>query len=226
MSKARFISQVKDYFMSRVTRPFPFVEGELDPSLFNYRLEHTRVVVSLSVDLARELGADELVSVTAAWLHDVAKCPHPDLDPEETRRRASDHGKYGALEADEFLRSIGFPDDKRKQVVDAISQHVGLVKDYVIEDLPAAILWDADKLSKVGVSVLFHGLGYQIVKPWRQTPPGDFMRSFVSYHDEFLDTYRKIVDSFNTKPAQKWGRQRLEQLEDVIRSLQWDMRNV
>ncbi len=112
---------------------------------FNYRWEHVREVVRLAGWLARETGADVEVVEAAAWLHDVAKTePH--------------HALVGAQRARDILADTDFPPAKLDRIVDAIAQHEGLFRDSVLEPLEAAVLWDADKLSKLGATGRLHFL--------------------------------------------------------------------
>ena len=114
---------------------------------FNYRWEHVQAVVRLAVRLAELTDADREVVEAAAWLHDVAK------------GRSKDHGKDGATAARRILSETDFPPGKIDKVADAIVKHRGLWVTEPVEPLEAAVLWDADKLSKLGATAVLHFAG-------------------------------------------------------------------
>jgi uncharacterized protein len=161
---------------------------------FEYRWEHVRAVVRLAVRLAECTGADREVCEAAAYLHDVAKI--------HSRAHGTDHGHDGAAMARDILAQSDFPTDKVEAVAGAIAKHVGLETSAPIEPLEAAILWDADKLSKLGATVALHGIGYQLAKGERTTE---------ALIEGLCDNQwgENIVRSLNTAPAQAAGRARL-----------------
>jgi uncharacterized protein len=110
-------------------------------SLFAYRWEHVQSVVRLALRLATLTGADREIVEAAAWLHDVGK----GLDGE-------DHGRAGAAAARTILGQTDFPQHKIEAVADAIAKHVGYSRSEPVEPLEAAIIWDADKLTWLGVT--------------------------------------------------------------------------
>jgi uncharacterized protein len=157
---------------------------------FEYRWEHVRAVVRLATRLAECTGADRAVCEAAAWLHDVAK-PH-----------SQDHGHDGAALAREILAQSDFPTAKIDSVADAIAKHVGLETSGPIEPLEAAVLWDADKLSKIGATIVLHGAGYLVTEGTNTTET-----LIAELCDE--DWGANIVRCLNTAPAQAAGRERL-----------------
>jgi uncharacterized protein len=157
----------------------------------NYRWEHVQVVVRLGFELARLTGADVDVVEAAAWLHDVRK-----------KGKNDHHGVEGAKAAQEILKATDFPKDKIDQVSDAISKHVGLYKDNIIEPLEAAILWDADKLAKLGATSVLHSFLYWISK-------GNSTIDQLIERQAVFEWQEKTVQSFNTEPALQAGRERL-----------------
>jgi HD superfamily phosphodiesterase len=122
-----------------------------DPVPFAYRWEHVQEVVRIALALAaaESATADEtLVTEAAAWLHDVCK-----LVPE--------HADAGAEEARTVLTATDFPPHLVDDVVSAIAQHEGLTRPAgspPLAPLPAALLWDADKLSKIGMGAFASNL--------------------------------------------------------------------
>jgi uncharacterized protein len=165
-----------------------------DRTPFDYRWEHVRAVVRLATRLAECTGADRDVCEAAAWLHDVGR-------PRSQERRTS-HGIEGAAMARDILAQSDFPPDKIEAVVDAIAKHSGLETSDVIEPLEAAVLWDADKLTKLGATIVLHATGY-FVSEGRKTTEA-LIKALCN--DHWGDG---IVRCLNTAPARAVGRERL-----------------
>jgi len=163
-----------------------------DELAFNYRWEHVQAVVRLAVRLAELTGADREVVEAAAWLHDVAK-----------RGKDDDHGREGAIAACQILTQTNFPPQKIKAVADAIAKHVGLFTDEPVEPLEAAVLWDADKLSKLGATAVLHFTGYSI-----QKGQGDTEHQLETWPRQPWQS--ETVRSFHTAPARAAGQKRLD----------------
>lgn len=167
---------------------------------FNYRWEHVQAVVRLAVRLADLIGADREIVEAAAWLHDVAK------------GRSKDHGKDGAVAARRILAETDFPPGKIDAVADAIAKHRGLWLAEPVEPLEAAVLWDADKLSKLGATAVLHFVG-GLVTYGRDTttqiledlPGDDWIKP---------DWQEDMVRSFHTAPARAAARERWEAFRD------------
>jgi uncharacterized protein len=159
---------------------------------YNYRWEHVQAVARLAVRLAALTGADPEVVEAAAWLHDVAK------------GQGADHGREGAQAARRILAETDFPPHKAPAVAHAIAQHVGLWRwrGLPVEPLEAAVLWDADKLSKLGATAVLHFTGDQADEGQGSTEaliealPGDEWQS-------------RTIESLHTAPARAAGEKRL-----------------
>jgi uncharacterized protein len=165
-------------------------EGE--PLPFDYRFEHVSQVTALAIRLARALKADLDIVEAAGWLHDV-------------RKGERDHALAGAAAARTILAATDFPPAKIEAVVDVISKHEGLFRkagEPPLEPVEAAILWDADKLTKLGVqSVLIslstpHVFGKDMAERWRYV---------AKFADEVLG---RTVESMNTKAARHMAERR------------------
>ncbi|MEZ4633449.1 MAG: HD domain-containing protein [Caldilineaceae bacterium] len=167
---------------------------------FSYRWEHVQAVVGLAIHLAEQLDADCEVMEAAAWLHDICK-----MEPQ--------HALVGAAEASVVLADTDFPPHKIAAVVDAIRQHEGMTRP---EDAPpltpieAAILWDADKLSKLGVQTIVYSMsapyGNGKSLPQRRA---DFKR--------FAErTLSRTVDSMNTPPAREIAQRRYAEMMQAL----------
>jgi len=171
---------------------------------FNFRWEHAQQVVRTALWLARETGADPDVAEATAWLHDVRK-----MEP--------NHGLAGAEAARKILAKTNFPKEKIEEVAVAITQHEGLVREDEagapvppLEPLMAAILWDADKLTKLGVQALAYFLsGHHLL--------GLSLHERRVKADSFLEsTLARTVASMNTEPGRRLAARRLDEMRTAL----------
>lgn len=170
------------------------------PIPFNHRWEHVAQVVALAVRLGRATGADAEIVEAAAWLHDV-------------RKDEPNHGAAGAIAARQILEQTDFPTEKIEPVCEAIRLHVGLFRapDAArLRPLEAAVLWDADKLSKLGAQAIIASLS---------SAPAAF-RSVDErwlYVAEFAEAVlSRTVTSMNTGPARRMAARRYRNMLAVI----------
>ncbi|HID50512.1 MAG TPA: HD domain-containing protein [Anaerolineae bacterium] len=159
---------------------------------FNYRWEHVTTIVVLAAKLAEMTGADRDVVEAAAWLHDICK------------DAGNDHPREGAKFAREFLPKTDFPSKKIERVAQAIENHMGLWRDEPLTNLESQVLWDADKLSKIGLTAVFHWIGNDLSKG-KPRATADFIR-----RGRAADWQKKTVASMHTKPARKAAKARLK----------------
>lgn len=171
---------------------------------FNYRWEHVQRVVQMALWLADTTGADPDTVEAAAWLHDICK-------------REPNHGKAGAVAAQEILRNTDFPPNKIATVADAIARHVGLTRKpgaTPMTPLEAAVLWDADKLTKLGVSALAYNLSLRqfdgMTLAERCAELAHFTRTVLV----------KTVASMNTAPARALAEARYQAMVAFLE--QWE----
>ena len=166
--------------------------GEDEPLPFNYRFEHVAQVTALALRLGDALKADLEVVEAAGWLHDVCK-------------EEPSHGVAGATAARIILLQTDFPPAKIDAVADAICKHVGLYRQDgapPLEPTEAAVLWDADKLTKLGSQAILISLstpyvhGKEMAERWR-------------YVAEFAhNVLARTVQSMNTKPGRQMAERR------------------
>lgn len=152
---------------------------------FNHRWEHVQTVVALALRLAQQTGADAEIVEAAAWLHDI-------------RKGSPSHGVSGAREAKRILARTNFPPEKVEGVVNAIAQHVGLYRApdaAPLQPVEAAILWDADKLSKLGVQALAFNLSMSYMRGLGLAQRRSNMLEFTT------GVLSRTVASMNTAPA-------------------------
>jgi len=161
-------------------------------SSFNYRWEHVTTVVTLAVRLAELVGADREIVEAAAWLHDI------------TKSDGESHATSGALFARDFLPQTDFPPEKINQVARAIADHKGLWRDEPLTELESMVLWDADKLSKIGLTAAFHWTGMALAGD-RLTTMADLITS-----SRDVPWLEKAVASMHTAPARQAAQSRLE----------------
>lgn len=159
--------------------------------LYNYRWEHVLAVHTLAMRLARLVGADLEVVEAAVWLHDVAK------------EAGREHPTLGAAYARDFLPTTDFPPEKVEAVAQVIEEHMGLWRDEPLERLASQVLWDADKLSKLGLTAAIHWLGMDFASGEPVTT-GDLLAG--SRQPDWQD---KTVASMHTKPARRAAESRL-----------------
>lgn len=167
---------------------------------FNYRWAHVQAVVDVARKLAKKTGADKDVVEAAAWLHDV-------------RKEANDrHSVAGAKFARELLKKTDFPKDKIDLVCQAIEDHMGLWRKEPLTLLESQVLWDADKLTKLGYTAMFHRLGDE----WSR---GNSLDLFDLIKDGRSQKkwMQKTVDSMHTKQARKAAKKRYATLQKL-----WD----
>ena len=167
--------------------------------LFNYRWEHVQSVARVAVRLAEILDADLEIVEAAAWLHDIAK------------GQGEDHGAEGAIQAEQILAETDFPPDRVPAVCDAIRKHVGLWVRDPVEPLEAAILWDADKLAKLGATSVLHFMGFFF---------GGGPCTTAHLIERMKDTawQERTLGSFHTAPAREAGKKRFELSQTFVRA--------
>ncbi len=172
--------------------------GSSFPS-YNYRWEHVTVVVSLAQKLARLVGADEDIVEAAAWLHDV------------TKQDGETHALTGAQSAHRLLAQTNFPPEKIEAVAQAILNHVGLWRDEPLTNLESMVLWDADKLSKLGLTAAIHWTGMAMTQG-KAVNTADLItkRKLQQWQD-------KAIASFHTEPAKRAAQARSKAFDEF-----WD----
>ena len=179
--------------------------GEKSPA-YLYRWEHVQAVVTTAIKLAELTGADVDVVEAAAWLHDI-------------RKDAGDkHPEKGAKFAKSFLPETDFPKEKIDAVASAVKLHMGLWRDKPLKNLEAQVLWDADKLTKIGVMAAFQWIGGSGFG--KRTVTTESMIARLSS----ADFRAKTVASMHTKPAKRAAKQRFKAFDAMLAafSAEWD----
>ncbi|MBA3533831.1 MAG: hypothetical protein H0T73_18085, partial [Ardenticatenales bacterium] len=125
----------------------------------------------------------------------------------------------GAAFAREFLPTIAFPSEKIEAVAEAIAQHEGLTRPAAdwrkregtpfcaappLQPIEAALLWDADKLSKIGPLAFLHFLPTYIMDLHRTGEGTLTTAEIITRHEGWLEQIgRPMLASFNTVAAQR-----------------------
>jgi uncharacterized protein len=167
---------------------------------FGHRWEHVQEVVRVAIWLAERTGADREIAEAAGWLHDICK-------------EQKHHAARGAAEAGQLLPATDFPADKIAAVADAIRQHEGMHRptgEAPIQPIEAAILWDADKLTKIGVQALAFILSANYLAGLTLA---ERRRNILHYATK---TLARTVTSMNTTPAQRLARQRHKEMLAIL----------
>lgn len=175
---------------------------------FAYRWEHVQQVASYGRWLLTQIEADADIVIAACWLHDVKKLE-------------AHHAQRGAQFARDFLPTTNFPTAKIEAVAFAIEQHEGLFRAVngkkskqtpfipaePIEPIEAALLWDADKLSKIGPTALIHSYSAHLLglhKASKSITTQELITNNRHWLDQFVP---RIIASLNTSVAKKKAKQ-------------------
>ena len=177
---------------------------------FNYRWEHVTAVVTLAIKLAELTGADRDIVEAAAWLHDVRK------------EAGSDHPNEGAKFARKLLPETDFPPEKIEGVAQAIADHMGLWRgdpfpEGKLTNLESAVLWDADKLAKIGLTAVFHWVGGDLAKGKPRTT-----RDLIA-NGKSVNWHAKTVASMHTEPARRAAEARLQAYSQLWHQLEAEL---
>lgn len=181
-----------------------------DNPAFSYRWEHVRAVVKTAKKLAKLTNADSDVIEAAAWLHDVAK------------QAGDKHPQAGAKFALKLLPKTDFPSEKIPHVASVIEDHMGLWRDEPLTNLESQVLWDADKLTKIGVLAAIHWLGGDVTRN-RVTKTEDVVKRLKS-----ANWRAKTVASMHTEPARRAAFHRFVAYDAMLSALQteWSVADV
>lgn len=178
--------------------------------VFDYRFEHTLAAVKIGRWLAQILQADAEIVECALWLHDCRKYLADHHGPDT-------HAEKAAQVVPEILEGTNFPKHKIAAVQAAIRSHVGLHREGAdqksLSPLENACVWDADKLSKLGVASLIHygciSGGFGPVSTLHLLERGE----------HWIGVVEGIARSMNTFPAKQEAQKRVEFLKDYYRRL-------
>ncbi|MFW9793961.1 MAG: HD domain-containing protein [Candidatus Thorarchaeota archaeon] len=180
--------------------------------LYNYRLDHIEEVVVLAKHIAEGSDADMEVLTLAAWLHDLAKPGVGGIPPQQ-------HGIVSAEMAEEILTQEQINRETIEKVSDVIRKHVGLVLKEPLKPLEAQILWEADKILKLGMIGFIQGLlnGVRLF-------PGRSISEIADGLHEFVPLASEITQSMVTKRGKELAQQRFDSFRQVSKYLDGELK--
>ena len=152
------------------------------------------------MQLGRKLEADMDILRAAILLHDIGRS-----------KVTKGHAEVGAQLASEFLENTDFPREKIDAVTYAIRAHAGW-DGSIPETLEARILWDADKLSKLGASVILH-------RAMRIPLKGNEIWDAAPEFNKWLKTAKFIKDHMKTSIGSKLAKERFHTLKMFVTAL-------
>ena len=176
---------------------------------YNYRYDHVAEVVRVATNLAENTEADLAVVTIASWLHDSAK---PGIGG------VKKHAEASAELAFSLLSEMGLDHGLVERVCDAIKKHAGLTLEESIEPIEAQILWEADKIVKLGLVGFLHYVINAL-----QMKPGQSLRDLSSEILNYLPLAEKIAASMSTDRGRKLAAERLETLRMLALSLKSEL---
>ncbi len=178
-------------------------------SLYDYRLDHTRRVVKLAKNIAKTMKADMQVIALAAWLHDIAK---PGVS------NVNEHGEKSARIAGDILQNHGYDKVIIERVQDTIRKHVGLTLRERLNPIEAQILWEADKLDKLGMVGFIHG----IINSTRMDV-GKKIEDIAKFLRDFLPLGSQIAESMHTPLGRNIARERYNHMKEFSSGLDHEL---
>ena len=162
---------------------------------YNYRFEHVQQVERDAQRPMTVVGGDEEIILASVWIHDRFQ---PQYEEDHHAARAAEWVR-------EHLASLGFPVNKVAAVEYVVANHSNAPNTIPEKELEARLMWDADKLSKVGALA--------IVTFLCGTPA--FPQTRVSYewagrrlNREFAVT-EGLARQFYFEQSREWGRARV-----------------
>jgi predicted metal-dependent HD superfamily phosphohydrolase len=183
---------------------------------FNYRLEHVQQVEREALGLIDAPGSDlaalrpdREIILAAVWIHD--RC-QPQYEGERHAARAADW-------AGENLAALGFPAEKTPAVVFAVAHHADAPNTLTAEAVEARILWDADKLTKLGPLAVINTLMSHAAFPEQRAS----YTSIALEGLEQLERSRRIIKHFYFEQSRALAYERYAQQKAFYELLSRDV---
>jgi uncharacterized protein len=174
--------------------------------------EHTRRVVDLTRTIGAHEGADMVVAVTGALLHDIGRC-HQD-----SAGGAVCHAQKGADLAISILEQFDFSEGQKESIIHCIAAH-RFRKAPEPETIEARVVFDADKLDAIGAigiarAYLFAGeLGACLHNPEIDVTRAPAYSENDTGYREYLVKLRWIKERMLTVTGRDMARERHEFME-------------
>ncbi len=186
------ISQIRD--LVKHVMPDDFVHG----------YPHVERVRKLALEIAEEIEepVDKEVLEIAALLHDIGRYGSS----------GKHHAEASAEIADFLLFLLQYPEDKRKNVVEAIRAHSYSLNTEAVS-LEAKILSDADKLDALGAI----GIGRVFMYSCQHS------RSLEDTVKHMKEKLLRLQSLMYTSPGRRMARNRTEIMENFLRNLEKEL---
>lgn len=175
-------------------------------------------VVSTARQLALSENAKLEVVIPAAWLHDLVNVPKNDP-------RRSQASRLSGVEADTFLRSIGYPEVFLPEIRHAIEAHSFSAK-IEANSIEAAIVQDADRLDglgAIGIARVFSVGGLLRRRIYEPADPfgarGRQLDDLENTTDHFFIKLFRTATTLRTRAGREEGAKRVEFMRVYLREL-------
>ncbi len=172
---------------------------------YNYRLEHVRQVERSARVLLHRVGGDPDIVLAAVWIHDRFQ---PQFTGPQHAVRAAEWGETN-------LAALGFPNGKIEQVRYAVAHHSDPPGAIPRDAKEAQILWDADKLTKLGTADIVAFLCSAPAFPSRRMT----VESIAEYGVRSLEEAARLVDDFYFEFSRGWARNKLRAQQAFYQAL-------
>jgi len=166
--------------------------------------DHTLRVLSVSLQIGKEVGANMRILYAAALLHDIGR-------PREEKTGVT-HALLSGEMSKRVLSKAGYTPQETESVVAAIRTH-RFSEGLRPVSLEGEILSDADKLDAIGAIGIFRAVA-------EAAATGGGMEAFLRHADEKL---LKLAGLMYTEAGRRLAVSRHRVLEDFIRRLRADM---
>jgi hypothetical protein len=174
---------------------WPGLDGSAEP-YFNYRYEHICQVEREALRLLDAEGGDAEILLAAVWIHD--RCQPQYAGP-------PDHAAQAAHWARDNLAAFGFPAAKVPEVCFAVANHSNSPGSLAGQAQEARMLWDADKLTKIGAfPVIVYLCGFPAFPDKVMT-----LQSIVDHGFWHLQRVTQLVENFYFEKSRQRARLKL-----------------
>ncbi len=143
MRSQQWLLELKGYIIRSTTeaaRGFWPSPNQMGSPFFNFRLEHIRQVERDALHIMKSERGDEEIILASVWIHDRFQ---PQFE-------GAQHADKAARWTRDNLALLGFPAHKVEDVALAVKHHTRRSMDIPQEMHEAQLLWDADRLSRLG----------------------------------------------------------------------------
>ncbi len=180
--------------------------------------QHIYRVLYQALDIAKSYDVDKDVLIAAALLHDIGR-------EAQFRNPRLDHATVGADMAYDFLKNLGWSDEKAQHIKACIATHRFRAENPPVS-MEAKILYDSDKLDAAGLLGIARTLAYKgiVAEPiYNVDTDGCVLIEDDDTNPSFLQEYnfklKKVYDRFFTEQAKMIAESRRSAAESFYSSL-------